>query len=92
MNIQKCCLILDLDSPATFAKNEKRELKLMVDKNRPINILNKNAIDMITSCKAVLKRLDYELGHKDANAGKTTIARANAISRIQSLASFAAAA
>ena len=43
---------------------------------------------MITSCKAVLKRLDYELRHKDANAGKTPIARANAISRIQNLASF----
>jgi hypothetical protein len=38
-----------------------------------------------------LKRFDKELGLNDANAEKTTIARANAISDIRNLASFAAA-
>ena len=38
-----------------------------------------------------MKRLDKELGLKDANVEKTTIARANAISDIRNLASFAAA-
>jgi len=35
--------------------------------------------------------LDKELGHINKNAEKTTIARANAISDIRNLASFAAA-
>ena len=60
-------------------------------RNRQINTLHKNEIDTITPSKAVLKRLDKELGLKDANAEKTTIARENAISDIRNLASFAAA-
>ena len=38
-----------------------------------------------------MKRLDEELGLKDANAEKTTAARAMAISDIRNFASFAAA-
>jgi len=45
-------------------------------RNRQINALNKNKIDIITPGKTVLKRLHKELGLKDADAEKTTIARA----------------
>jgi hypothetical protein len=49
--------------------------------------------DLHTSIPSVstMKRLDAELGLKNANAEKTTMARAKAISDIRNLASFAAA-
>ena len=59
--------------------------------NRQVNTFKREKYDTTIPSVSVMKRLDVELGLKNANAEKTTIARANAISDIRNLASFAAA-
>ena len=61
----------------TSCFNERAE---RLGRNRQINTLNKNEIDIISPSKAVLKLLDKELRHKDTKAYKATITRENAIS------------
>lgn len=70
---------------------EFKEKAIKLSTDRQVEELKKDPMDVSVPSASTLRRLDKELGLKNKNAEKGTIARALAISGIRNLATFVAA-